>query len=62
MLIAMCGCMMQEPDVVEKIRDSYKFVDIVFGTFNIYAMAKLYITELHQEARLLISGKDKGYC
>ena len=41
MLIAMCGCMMQEPDVVEKIRDSYKFVDIVFGTFNIYAMAKL---------------------
>ena len=41
MLIAMCGCMMQEPDVVEKIRDSYKFVDIVFGTFNIYEMAKL---------------------
>ena len=57
MLIAMCGCMMQEPDVVEKIRDSYKFVDIVFGTFNIYAMAKLNITELHQEARLLIYGK-----
>ena len=27
--------------MVEKIRDSYKFVDIVFGTFNIYAMAKL---------------------
>ena len=41
MLIAMCGCMMQEPDVVEKIRESYKFVDIVFGTFNIYEMAKL---------------------
>ena len=56
MLIAMCGCMMQEPDVVEKIRDSYKFVDIVFGTFNIYAMAKL-IYNRHQEARLLISGK-----
>lgn len=41
MLIAMCGCMMQEPDVVEKIKESYKFVDIVFGTFNIYEMAKL---------------------
>ena len=57
MLIAMCGCMMQEPDVVEKIRDSYKFVDIVFGTFNIYAMAKLIYNRIHQEARLLISGK-----
>ena len=41
MLIAMCGCMMQEPDVVEKIRDSYKFVDIVFGTFNLYKLPEL---------------------
>lgn len=57
MLIAMCGCMMQEPDVVEKIRDSYKFVDIVFGTLIYMQWQSLYITELHQEARLLISGK-----
>lgn len=41
MFIAMCGCMMQEPDVVEKIRKSYKFVDIIFGTFNIFKLAEL---------------------
>ncbi|MEE0220463.1 MAG: tRNA (N6-isopentenyl adenosine(37)-C2)-methylthiotransferase MiaB, partial [Lachnospiraceae bacterium] len=28
MLIALCGCMMQEPQVVEKIRKSYRHVDI----------------------------------
>ncbi len=40
-LIALCGCMMQEPTVVEKIRKSYRFVDLVFGTHNIYKFAEL---------------------
>ena len=39
--IALCGCMMQEPSVVEKIKKSYPFVDLVFGTHNIYTFAEL---------------------
>ena len=38
MLIALCGCMMQEEKVVEKIRRSYPFVDLVFGTHNIFKL------------------------
>ena len=41
MLIALCGCMMQEPQVVEKIKKSYRFVDIIFGTHNIFKLAEL---------------------
>ena len=41
MLIGLCGCMMQEPDEVAKIRSSYRFVDIVFGTHNIFKLAEL---------------------
>ena len=41
MLIALCGCMMQEEKVVEKIRRSYPFVDLVFGTHNIFKFAEL---------------------
>lgn len=41
MIIALCGCMMQEKDVVEKIKSSYRFVDIVFGTYNIFKIAEL---------------------
>lgn len=41
MLIALCGCMMQEAEAVEKIRKSYRFVDIIFGTHNIYKLAEL---------------------
>lgn len=41
MMIALCGCMMQEPKVIETIRKSYSFVDIVFGTHNIFRLAEL---------------------
>ena len=40
-LIALCGCMIQEETVVAKIRESYRFVDILFGTHNIYKLAEL---------------------
>lgn len=41
MMIALCGCMMQEDAVVEKIKKSYRFVDIIFGTHNVYKLAEL---------------------
>lgn len=49
MMIALCGCMMQEPKVVEKIRKSYPFVDLVFGTHNIYKLAELLYRRMHQK-------------
>lgn len=39
--IALCGCMMQEATVIEKIQKSYRFVDLIFGTHNIYKLAEL---------------------
>jgi tRNA-2-methylthio-N6-dimethylallyladenosine synthase len=41
MMIALCGCMMQEKTAVEKIRQSYRFVDLIFGTHNIFKLAEL---------------------
>ncbi|MCR4777943.1 MAG: tRNA (N6-isopentenyl adenosine(37)-C2)-methylthiotransferase MiaB [Lachnospiraceae bacterium] len=41
MVIAICGCMMQEPDEVEKIKKSYPFVDLIFGTHNLYKFKDL---------------------
>ena len=42
--IALCGCMMQEPAVIEKIKKSYRFVDLIFGTHNIFKFAQLLVT------------------
>lgn len=32
MKIALCGCMVQQPHVAERLRRSYPFVDLIFGT------------------------------
>ena len=42
--IALCGCMMQENSVIEKIKKSYRFVDLIFGTHNIFKFAELLVT------------------
>ena len=49
MLIALSGCMMQEPQVVEKIRKSYRHVDIIFGTHNIFRLAELIFRRLTEK-------------
>ena len=41
MIICLCGCMMQEEQVVDTIKKSFGFVDVVFGTYNVYMLAEL---------------------
>ena len=41
MIIAICGCMMQQPEVVEHIRKVYRQVDLIFGTHNLYKFPEL---------------------
>ncbi len=48
MMIALCGCMMQEKEVVEKIKKTYRFVDLIFGTHNIFKLAELVSTCLEE--------------
>ncbi len=57
-IIALCGCMMQEEHVIKKIQQSYRFVDIVFGTHNIYKFAELLYTRLRQEGQIIDIWKD----
>ena len=52
MIIAMCGCMMQEEEEVQKVKDVYTFVDIVFGTHNIFKLAELLYEALSSKRRV----------
>ncbi len=47
--IGLCGCMMQEQSVIDKIQKSYGFVDLIFGTHNIYKFAELLWTMLEND-------------
>ncbi|MBR1931053.1 MAG: tRNA (N6-isopentenyl adenosine(37)-C2)-methylthiotransferase MiaB, partial [Lachnospiraceae bacterium] len=58
MKIALCGCMMQEPTVIEKIKTSYRFVDLIFGTHNIYKFAELLYTCLESDQMIIDIWKD----
>ncbi|MBQ3600441.1 MAG: tRNA (N6-isopentenyl adenosine(37)-C2)-methylthiotransferase MiaB [Lachnospiraceae bacterium] len=58
MKIALCGCMMQEETVIEKIKKSYSFVDLVFGTHNIFKFAELLYTCMISERMVLDIWKD----
>lgn len=58
MMIGLCGCMMQEPHVVEKLKKSYRFVDLIFGTHNIYKFAELLATRLESERMVIDIWKD----
>lgn len=58
MMIGLCGCMMQEPNVVEKIRTSYRFVDLVFGTHNIYKFAELIVAAFESEGMIVDIWED----
>ena len=58
MLIGLCGCMMQEPEVVEKLKKSYRFVDLIFGTHNIFKFAELVATRLESDRMVIDIWKD----
>ena len=58
MKIALCGCMMQEPEVVENIKKHYKFVDIVFGTHNIFKFAEILCNNIESGSQVIDIWKD----
>ncbi|VDN46118.1 enzyme for ms(2)i(6)A formation for tRNA modification [Petrocella atlantisensis] len=46
MMIALCGCMMQQPTVIQELKKKHKHIDLVFGTHNLYKLAELLETRL----------------
>ena len=40
-IIAVCGCMMQQQHIIDTLKSKYTWVDLVFGTHNIHEFPKL---------------------
>ena len=56
MIIAVCGCLPQEKSAYEKIKNSYSFVDLIFGTHNLFDFPRLLVKVLTRE-----NTKGKGH-
>ncbi len=59
-LIAVCGCMVQQPHVAEKLKESYPFVGLVFGTHVIHTFPELLWGALNQRRQLSVTPVDDG--
>ncbi len=57
LLIAVCGCMTEQQQVAEKIKKSFPFVDIVFGTRAIHRLPEMLFSVLSESRRVFLSGQ-----
>ncbi len=59
LLIGVCGCMIQEPGMAEKILKQYKFIDLAFGTANLHKLPEMMYGLLNSGERLVqVEEKD----
>ena len=60
MIICVCGCMPQQPQVADKIKQSYPYVDIVFGTHALWQFPQLLYRRITAKKRIFdISGEGR---
>ena len=61
LIIAICGCMAQEENVVNEIMTKHPYVDIVFGTHNIHELQDLLINRNKKQTINVYSCEGKIY-
>ena len=58
--LLLCGCMMQQPHIVEKLKQSYPYVDLIFGTHVIHQLPQLLLSVLQQHKRVFYTPESDG--
>ena len=51
-VIALCGCMMQQQHIADRIKQSFPFVDLVFGTHVVHRLPELLLRTLTRKKRV----------
>lgn len=59
MIVAVCGCMVMQEHIVEKIKKSYPFVDIVFGTNAIEILPQLIYNCYTENKKQILSPEER---
>ncbi len=60
LIITVCGCMMQQPHVVDEIMSRYKHVDLVFGTHNVHNFPTLLAQVLGEHNMVVEVWENEG--
>ncbi|MBO6014022.1 MAG: tRNA (N6-isopentenyl adenosine(37)-C2)-methylthiotransferase MiaB [Oscillospiraceae bacterium] len=59
-IICVCGCMVQQEHMTEKIRRSYPIVDLVFGPHELWRFPELLLRVIEKHGRVFATEKDEG--
>ena len=59
-IIAVCGCMVQQPHMAEKLKKSYPIVDIVFGPHDLWRFPELLEKKMQQKKRVYAVDASDG--
>ncbi|MBQ3481541.1 MAG: tRNA (N6-isopentenyl adenosine(37)-C2)-methylthiotransferase MiaB [Oscillospiraceae bacterium] len=59
-IIAVCGCMVQQEHMAEKIKRSYPIVDLVFGPHELWRFPELLETVMEKGKRVFAAEKNDG--
>ena len=59
-IIAVCGCMVQQEHMAEKIKKSYPIVDLVFGPHELWRFPELMETVMEKHKRVFAADRDDG--
>ncbi len=60
LIIALCGCMMQQTHIAEKIKASYPFVNLVFGTHVTHKLPELIFKVINSKKRVFCIEESDG--
>lgn len=60
LLIGICGCMVQQPGMAEKILRQYPFIDVAFGTGNVYQLPELLLRAVQSKKRVVTVPEDES--
>ena len=59
LLIGICGCMVQQPHMAEKILKQYRFIDIAFGTHNLHCFPEMLLRLLVEKQRVVCISNEE---
>ena len=59
-VICLCGCMAQEPHVADRLRQSYRHVDLVFGPQQLWRFPELLRRVMLRRGRVFETERDDG--
>ena len=53
MLIGVCGCMIQQAEMAQKLLKQYPFIDLAFGTGNLYKLPEYLLEAIENKDRVI---------